>query len=329
MPSDPIPQAIRTGQTLVVIDGGAVGDNFRAGWGSTVVVTGGQVGSNFEAIGAQVRITGGSVGSHFGAARGSTVNISGGSFGYSFRAGSGSTVNISGGMFDPRFEVGSYARAGIVMNISGGTFGYGFKVGSHASAGIVMNISGGTFGPGFEIGEHARSNADIVVNISGGTFGDNFDVFEKGEVNLFGTEFVVGTSNITDLLTPGIPFTITNRRGTLSGLLADGSPFSFDLNSTNIRGEDYFDRLATLTVSLALPGLFDGDADGDGDVDGLDFLAWQRGHSPDPLSSADLAAWEANYGTNSAPFSSEAATVPEPSCLLLLATAIVALFLRT
>ena len=43
--------------------------------------------------------------------------------------------------------------------------------------------------------------------------------------------------------------------------------------------------------------LLDGDFDADNDVDGADFLKWQRGQSPDPLSQADLNAWEANYGT--------------------------------
>ncbi len=40
-----------------------------------------------------------------------------------------------------------------------------------------------------------------------------------------------------------------------------------------------------------------GDYDDDFDVDGLDFLKWQQGESPNPLSQSDLAAWEANYGT--------------------------------
>ncbi len=40
-----------------------------------------------------------------------------------------------------------------------------------------------------------------------------------------------------------------------------------------------------------------GDFDNDGDVDGRDFLAWQRGGSPSPLSSADLTTWQSNYGS--------------------------------
>lgn len=47
---------------------------------------------------------------------------------------------------------------------------------------------------------------------------------------------------------------------------------------------------------LAARGNFDGDALPAGDVDGHDFLQWQRGNSPTPLSAADLATWKDNYG---------------------------------
>lgn len=60
-----------------------------------------------------------------------------------------------------------------------------------------------------------------------------------------------------------------------------------------------------------------GDFDGDGDVDGRDFIQWQKGNSNSSLSAADLAAWEANYGNGVAPLA--AASVPEPSALALLA----------
>ena len=57
-----------------------------------------------------------------------------------------------------------------------------------------------------------------------------------------------------------------------------------------------------------------GDFDGDGDVDGRDFLKWQRGESPNPFSSGDLSAWQGNYGFGSL----AAVSVPEPGCLVLL-----------
>lgn len=59
-----------------------------------------------------------------------------------------------------------------------------------------------------------------------------------------------------------------------------------------------------------------GDFDLDGDVDGHDFLLWQRGGSPAPLSAGDLANWRANYGGGSVVANS--ITVPEPTTLTLL-----------
>jgi hypothetical protein len=48
-----------------------------------------------------------------------------------------------------------------------------------------------------------------------------------------------------------------------------------------------------------------GDFDGDGDVDGRDFLAWQRGESAAPLSSTDLTDWQGNYGEVASVIASE------------------------
>jgi hypothetical protein len=45
-------------------------------------------------------------------------------------------------------------------------------------------------------------------------------------------------------------------------------------------------------------GTAQGNFDGDSDVDGRDFLIWQRGGSPTAGSAADLAAWQSNYGTS-------------------------------
>ena len=57
-----------------------------------------------------------------------------------------------------------------------------------------------------------------------------------------------------------------------------------------------------------------GDFDTDGDVDGSDFLKWQKGDVSSPPSMSDLAAWEANYGTVAPP---SVASVPELSAVLL------------
>jgi hypothetical protein len=51
-----------------------------------------------------------------------------------------------------------------------------------------------------------------------------------------------------------------------------------------------------LTGAVTGPPALDGDFDLDDDVDGDDFLLWQRGGSPNPLSASDLTEWETNYG---------------------------------
>jgi hypothetical protein len=59
-------------------------------------------------------------------------------------------------------------------------------------------------------------------------------------------------------------------------------------------------------LSTSLPG----DFDFDGDVDGRDFLKWQRNPS-----IGDLSDWQNNYGTGALTANSTA--VPEPGCLMM------------
>jgi hypothetical protein len=75
-------------------------------------------------------------------------------------------------------------------------------------------------------------------------------------------------------------------------------------------------RLGTVNYGdLAVVATEDADFDGNGDVDGLDFLAWQRGQSPNPLSASDLALWEIQYGNES--LQATATAVPEPAAGIL------------
>ena len=67
-----------------------------------------------------------------------------------------------------------------------------------------------------------------------------------------------------------------------------------------------------------------GDFNSDGSVDGLDFLVWQLGETPEGGSPAELAVWEANYG-NVVTLSAAAAAVPEPSTALLVLIGILCL----
>lgn len=70
-----------------------------------------------------------------------------------------------------------------------------------------------------------------------------------------------------------------------------------------------------------------GDFDFEGDVDGRDFLIWQRGDSPLPTSATDLAAWQANYGSVAAATANLSA-IPEPSTACAAMVGIAVMFLQ-
>jgi hypothetical protein len=80
----------------------------------------------------------------------------------------------------------------------------------------------------------------------------------------------------------------------------------------------------------------DADFDGDEDVDGEDFLIWQRGlglteqtdkstgdaNSDMTVNAGDLAIWQAQFGA--APVAAAASSIPEPATALLTAIAALA-----
>ena len=229
VPNDPAPVGLRTGQSLVLEDGGALGNQFNANWGTAVTINGGRIGDDFEANGAVVNISGGTVGWRFDAFYGSLVNITGGTFDVGFTANRGSVVNISGGMFERHFR----ANFGSVVNIAGGAIGDS----SYTSEGSVVNLSAGSLGNDFrlyggilnmsggvvanELGAYGGS----VVNISGGTIGDRFQAL--GHVNLTGSDFRLDGIPISGLDLGSVREFDIPAGSALSGTLVDGTPFVF------------------------------------------------------------------------------------------------------
>ena len=69
-----------------------------------------------------------------------------------------------------------------------------------------------------------------------------------------------------------------------------------------------------------------GDFNSDSRVDGADFLVWQRGGSPSPLSAEDLNTWKTGFGAGAS--SPTVSAVPEPSSVALLILASVGVFRR-
>ncbi|GEM_PF-1455646 len=79
-----------------------------------------------------------------------------------------------------------------------------------------------------------------------------------------------------------------------------GGERSFDIIFLTEGGKDSLGVMYVDDVSVSAidpDALLAGDFDGDGDVDGKDFLSWQRGVSPTPFSAGDLATWQGAYGS--------------------------------
>jgi hypothetical protein len=332
VPASPAPLGIRQGQTLVLSQGGLVGDTsgFTAGPGSTLLMTGGEIRVGFKAIGATANISDGHV-QGLRALTGSEVSISGSStVVFDPQAYHGSELNISGGNINS-----ALAHDGSVVNISGGTFvaTISTRRALGAEAGSELNITGGDFQA--RVGASGLPTSKAVVNIHGGSF-TVFQGNNNSVINLFGTEFQLGGVEI-----PGLdmdqPFTITDRNVTLTGILADGSPFSFDLNPTSVFNMDYMTPGALLTVTRVAPITMAGDYDNNGTVDAADYLVWRNtlgqsgsslaadGNRNGAVDTGDYNLWRANFGRT---FASAAAAdalntpVPEPSTLGILSIAV-------
>jgi hypothetical protein len=86
-----------------------------------------------------------------------------------------------------------------------------------------------------------------------------------------------------------------------------------DVNFVGDHAEDAAYSLEVNLFSVTQPG----DFDQDGDVDGRDFLRWQRKQSPNNGSFGDLQAWQTNYGFQGSLVA--ARVVPEPGSVLMLA----------
>ncbi|MCA9261409.1 MAG: hypothetical protein KDA61_19470, partial [Planctomycetales bacterium] len=176
---------------------------------------------------------------------------------------------------------------------------------NHKARLVVERVDGGVFDlPAFSIkllANTAGAGADIEVmpSLQGEDAFD--DPIAFGATGYYGQSFSYGSTG-----------TFGN-----TAQLHDFDRYSFSL---------YVDFALTSAEFAGAPTGLDGDFNSDGVVDGHDFLTWQVGDSPIPLSRADLDAWQGGFG---GPFraSNGIGAVPEP-CELGWWTSVLTLFFR-
>jgi len=171
----------------------------------------------------------------------------------------------------------------------------------NASSGMMQDL--GTLG--------GSGSTAYDINSSGHVTGESPGVGEFLESYAFVYTTETGIVDLNSLIDP------------LSGWILNGGYAINDIGQIagtgTIGGETHAFLLTPVTVS--------GDFDGDNDVDGHDFLTWQRGESPDPLSALDLAAWRSNFGSGNS-LVTTAAVVPEPSTRGLFILGVMAFVVR-
>ncbi|QEG35935.1 beta strand repeat-containing protein [Bythopirellula goksoeyrii] len=215
--------------------------------------------------------------------------------------------------------------------------------GSGKSVGDVAAGTFSTVSPGFSPGMltiggnmtfEGGSTLEFEVRDAQGTSGVDYDLLAV-EGDLLNTATIAEPMTISlhtlDLLdapgqasnfdnTQDYSWTIATVLGSISGFSArtyviEESAFLNDLGNGAfyLSLGDSGHALNVLFSASGLPTIETGNFDLDGDVDGADFLIWQRNPA-----IGYLANWQANYG-RSATQSAVSVAVPEPSSLLLLA----------
>jgi hypothetical protein len=159
-------------------------------------------------------------------------------------------VTIHGGSVDTMFF-----RGGGFVELSGGTIGDDFQVGSVVVGALsddpmretVVGSNGRVTVRGGSIGERMVLRNGRTLDYSGGLIGDALQVLEGSKVTIRGSHFLVDGVQLS-WPTSG-KLVLTERDVALTGLLTDGQPFRFDLNSQPDHG-DYFSPQASVTVIL-------------------------------------------------------------------------------
>ncbi|MEM8864925.1 MAG: hypothetical protein AAGF31_05200 [Planctomycetota bacterium] len=290
--TDQVPAGIRGGQVLNVDAGATVNIDLNVGPGGVVNLEAGGALATFEVFGGVVNVRNdilGTTGFAFpDAFAGSTINLYEGEIrGLDLLAGAtlnyfggstifldafqGSTINVRDGVFSAGNDE---LQSGIDFRVTGGVVEdlpffrissssfdpESFVPSSIFIGGGTVNDTVGVGGRGFLVFRPDLDPSGFVrvpaaaqlLTITGGTINGNVSVSVEATAEIVGLRFVLDGVDITDTLSASQSFLLQQRGGTLSGILSDGSPFSFDLNPVSGSG-DFFSPDAQLFLTLAVP----------------------------------------------------------------------------
>ncbi|MBA4106856.1 MAG: hypothetical protein C0485_13980 [Pirellula sp.] len=192
-----------------------------------------------------------------------------------------------------------------------------------------LGFAVGTLAPGHSpgstniTGTYAQQSAGILeIEVGGAAQGTLYDV-----VNVAGNATLGGVLDLKlvggFVPTPSQTFTIMSANsisGSFSNVTSGSRLSTPGGGSFRVNYGPGSAFAPSLIVLSAFQSSTSGDFDVDGDVDGNDFLLWQRGGSPSPNSAADLALWRVNFGTTGGAAANN--PVPEPNAALLAILAI-------
>jgi hypothetical protein len=204
-----------------------------------------------------------------------------------------------GGILPAHFDAGipNGDSTDVEVNVFGGEIGDYFS----AHSGATVNIRGGTVGYLF------RAYGNSIVNIEGGSFGDRFSVY-GGTTVIRGGEF---RRDGYPLDGDVIPFPEFADGRVFSGVLADGTPFAFFIESF----QDVFNPHTVQLVRTPLPDIGQvmlatpGDAVGMGVRRGQALIVRDGGALPDSFNAGEGSTVIIEGGVVGEDFEASGATV--------------------
>ena len=281
-PTDFVPASLRQGQTLVLQDGGRLPYGFNS-VGGRLEIEGGSGASGFsdaQVFGSRIVLVDSEldVSSGFAADviiyEGSTANVSEGQIPV-FRAYADTNTDITGGEISNTL----FANTGSVVNVFDGEinrldvggevniFDADFMFGTVVRDGGELSVFGGEDAPSSIVVQEGGT-----LNISGGVIPSRLSTADDSSLNLAGSTFLIDGVEIPDLVL-GEAFTVVDRNVIMSGVLADGTAFSQNLNSMFLSNPGDIGRIregTRLTVTLTEAPPLLGDVNKDGAVNFLD-----------------------------------------------------------